>query len=175
MALDIYMYNTWFGDCFRVGNGDSNLWIDFGIHQNAYIPSGLTRDDIHERIAVDVLASVNPSLVISHFHEDHISGLLYMMNKKPISKKPIFEKVYIPDIWNITNTPMLISVLILEELLMKSKLSKRKGAVTLFDLIRFLCVSTANVERTLPGNFSEVQKIFFLNTSHKSTSALHNP
>lgn len=153
MALEIYMYNTWFGDCFRVGNGDSNLWIDFGIHQKAYIPSGLTRDDIHERIAVDVLASVNPSLVISHFHEDHISGLLYMMKKKSISKKSIFEKVFIPDIWNITNTPMLISVLLLEELLMKSKLSKRKGAMTLFDLIRFLCVSTANVVPIRRGSF----------------------
>lgn len=147
MALDIYMYNTWFGDCFRIENGGSNLWIDFGIHSNSTVPGGLTRDDIHNSIAGDILASVNPTLVISHFHEDHVSGLLYMMNHKATSKSktPIFQKVYIPDIWNVVEAPVIIATLLLEELLKHAKLSGRKGAVTLFELMRFLCVNARNV------------------------------
>lgn len=120
--------------------------VDFGIHSKSTIPSGLTRDDIHSRITGDILVSDNPALVISHFHEDHVSGLLYMMNHiKTSSTSPIFQKVYIPDIWNITGAPIIIVVLLLEELLKHSKLSKKKGAVTLFDLMRFLCVNTGNI------------------------------
>lgn len=55
MALDIYMYNTWFGDCFRINNNGSNLWVDFGIHSKSTFPRGLTRDDIHRRVASDIL------------------------------------------------------------------------------------------------------------------------
>lgn len=162
MAFNIYMYNAWFGDCFRIENTGSNLWVDFGIHSKSTIPIGSTRDDIHSNIAGDIITSVNPTLVISHFHEDHVSGLLYMMNHMPTATMPIFQKVYIPDIWNITDAPIIIAVLLLEELLKHSKLTGRKGAVTLFELMRFLCVNVINVVTIKRGSYIEGGKYIAL-------------
>ena len=146
MAFEIYMYNAWFGDCFLVENNGSNLLVDFGIHSASTIPNGFTRDDIHSKIERNILTLSHPTLLISHFHDDHVSGLLYMMNKiKTSSTLPIFQKVYIPDIWNITDSPIIIVVLLLEELLKHAILSQKRGAVTLFELMRFLCVNTGSV------------------------------
>lgn len=162
MALYIYMYNTWFGDCYRIENNGSNLVVDFGIHSQSIMPHGLTRDDVHKRIAKDILASDNPALVISHFHEDHVSGLLYMMKHMEASTRSVFQKVYIPDIWNITDAPSCISILLLEELLKHSKMTGRIGAVTLFELMRFLCINTLNVVPIKRGQHIEGKRYLAL-------------
>lgn len=145
MALNIKMYNTWFGDCFRLENDISNLWVDFGIHAKSSIPNGYNRDSIHEAISKDIVASKESKLLITHFHDDHISGLLYMLKYKSISKSPLFEKVYIPDIWDFPSSPAIIATLLFEELVKHYRISGKKNSVTLFDFMRFLCNGTKNV------------------------------
>ena len=89
----IYMYNNWFGDCFRLNNHKKNIFVDFGIHHmcmhggirvicNNYSTGGaIDRDDVHRAIAQEInKLDERPDLLITHYHLDHISGLLYMKN-----------------------------------------------------------------------------------------------
>ena len=82
-----------------------------------------------------------------------------MMKTKPTLTIPIFQKVYIPHIWK---TPVIIAVLLLEELLKHSKMSARKGAYSLFDLMRFLCVHTGNVVLVKRGSYIEGERYIAL-------------
>lgn len=150
----IYMYNDWFGDCFRLNDGAKNIFIDFGIHQgclsggihvtiNNY-SSGTTikRDDVHKTIADEIVSYENSDLLVTHYHLDHISGLLYMKNKGYCS--PIFNKVYLPDIWNLPDSKSIVALLILKDLMDNCKLNKRE--CTLLEFVNFLCTNVKNVE-----------------------------
>jgi len=147
MSLRIEVFNAGFGDCFRIENEKSNMIVDFGIHQNTYFRKKGKRKEIHEKIAKSIKELKKPTLLITHYHDDHISGLLYMMKYYSKEKLAIFEKVYIPDIWNISSAPKIIAALLLEEQMKNAKLSKSEKSVTLFELMKFLC---SFVENTVP-------------------------
>lgn len=169
--MKIFMYNTWFGDCFKVENGNSNLVVDFGIHAQSEVkPSKIgcnvgTRDEVHEFIANEFISfDVNHNLLITHFHEDHISGLVYMYNERNnvLQYTNVFNKVYIPDIWGIPESSKVVAIHLLEELLKSTKLNKRKGSITLLELVKFLCVSTKKVEFIHRGSIFEDNKYIAL-------------
>ena len=150
------MYNVWFGDCFRIINEDSDLIVDFGIHRcclagkKAMCGSKIiTRDMVHDEISKRILSSNSQrNLLITHFHEDHISGLIYMEKHMKSGNKKPFNYVYIPDVWGVTNATCMISLCLLEELLKSSYIS---GSMKLFDLVRFLCLDVRRVIFTHRG------------------------
>lgn len=159
--MNIYMYNVWFGDCFRIENDSSNLMVDFGLHQNSCIAGSMPRDEVHAKIAAEILKyDVRPNLLITHFHQDHISGLLYM-RKNLHSSSPVFTDVYIPDIWDIPNSVKIVSLHLLEELLRHYKLSKA-SRISLLDLVRFLCADVKNVFFIRRGSLIESGKYIAL-------------
>lgn len=158
------MYNTWFGDCFRLYNHKINLFVDFGIHQgclsggipvvkNNYSSScKVSRDDVHNKISCEIAAfDEKPNLLLTHYHLDHFSGLTFMKSK--ICKSPIFDTIYLPDIWSISDSTNIIAVLVLEALMENCKLSK--SGCSLLELVRFLCKDVENVCLLRRGNTFE--------------------
>lgn len=149
MAKEIEMYNTYFGDCYILKNIDSNLLVDFGIHNSACVfsPTYTNRQKLIESIADDIKRRHNhPSVLITHFHTDHICGLTYMYNSGPNKFRNFFKKIYIPNVWG---NPFTVVTSLLEEMVLKIQLKKSllsKTTVSLFDLIEFLCNNARNVK-----------------------------
>ena len=73
-------------------------------------------DDISRRYS-----NRNTSLLITHFHEDHISGLIYMHKSGQSKYKGLFKNIYIANIWN---NPFVVASNILEELLLEIEMKK---------------------------------------------------
>ncbi len=159
MSRIIDMYNTYFGDCFVIRDEDSDLVVDFGIHQNASV-SGLygSKASLTRDIANDLSTNYdNLSLLITHFHYDHVSGLIYMMKdvkksrtgkrKKTSQFDRLFKKIYIPNIWN---NPFTIVSLGIEEKIFELQLKKsglpHNPSLSLFDLIDYIGINAKHVK-----------------------------
>ena len=164
------MYNDWFGDCFRIEEGEKNLFVDFGIHAQclnppAFISGGrystayVDRDVLHKDIADEIVNyKILPNLLLTHYHVDHYSGLLYMKNNG--LKSPAFDTVYLPDIWGLPDSRSIIALLIIENLLDNAKLSSR--GCTLLEFIKFLCGHVSKVVLLRRGKEFENKKYIAL-------------
>ena len=108
----ITMYNAYFGDCFRINN---QLVVDFGIHRNSKIPNGLKRADICDAILEDLAKIDGLEMLVTHFHEDHIYGLIHMLKSGKI--RIPFRTFYIPDIFSGKVSTSVLPLMLLEELL----------------------------------------------------------
>lgn len=128
--VKIRMYNCGFGDCFRLTslNGEK-LFVDFGIHSMScdLIP----RDIRYDNIMVDI--DKGSDFLLTHYHEDHYSGAVYMGQ---LGKK--FRNVYIPDVWSVDGSIEVVSLILLRGLLTKSVI---KRGLTLFDFLQSICGS----------------------------------
>ena len=152
--MRIRMYNCYFGDCFCIESKKKNVYIDYGIHNHSLslcFPAKTAkkrRDTRHKEIMDDILAEdVLPDFLLTHYHLDHYSGLVYMMKQlkmNPPFKSPVFDKFYLPDIWNVADR-MPLSILLLEDILKNAKLSKDKRSYTLYELVKFFTVGVQNV------------------------------
>lgn len=152
--MKIKMYNCYFGDCFCIEDKKKNVYVDFGIHNqalNVRFSKSIAknrRDIRHKEIMDDILSEdVLPDFLLTHYHLDHYSGLLYMIKqskKKASFKKPVFDKFYLPDIWNVADrTPL--SILLLEDILKNAKLTKDKRNYSLYELVNFFTTGVRNV------------------------------
>lgn len=128
--MKIRMYNCGFGDCFRLtsSNGEK-LFVDFGIHSMSY--DFIPRDIRYDNIMVDIDESSD--FILTHYHEDHYSGAVYMGK---LGKR--FRNVYIPDVWSLDGSIEVISLILLRGLLTKSVI---KRGLTLFDFLQSICGS----------------------------------
>lgn len=78
LSKKIKVYNAYFGDCIVLEdtNDGSNLLVDFGIHYFSDVPYIYgKRDGLTHAIADNIIncySDGNTSLLITHFHEDHI-------------------------------------------------------------------------------------------------------
>ena len=152
MRREIEVYNSYFGDCIVLKDRDdnSNLLVDFGIHYLADVSSAVygNRKMLTESIADDIAdryLNSEMSLLITHFHEDHISGLIYMYQSGKINYKNIFKEAHIANIWD---NSFIVASNLLEEMILENELRKSglpRTTASLFDLLDFL---DANVYRT---------------------------
>ena len=155
--MHISMYNTWFGDCFELKNDTQKLFVDFGIHKDSPIHcpniAGVTRtrEVAHNEISLEIQKAKGADFLLTHYHEDHFSGLLYMYNNSAVFSSPIFNTVYIPDVWNTPNSTTTVSLLLLEELLKNSRISGHPGTPNLMELIKYLCGGAKNLILTKRG------------------------
>ena len=124
------MYNCYFGDCFRIANLVGNdLLVDFGIHKSCTPTS--VREKRFEDIYTDILDS-NIDFLLSHYHEDHYNGVIYV-NKRYQYK---FKDIYIPDVWNFDGCIKAINLYLLRGILDKTFL-KRKTSI--FSFLKSIC------------------------------------
>lgn len=151
MSKEIEVYNAYFGDCIMLKERDdnSNLLVDFGVHFFSDVSSKYgKRKDLMNKIADDIsrrYSNGNTSLLITHFHEDHISGLIYMHKSGQSKYRGLFKNIYIANIWN---NPFVVASNILEELLLEIEMRKcglSRTTATLFDVLDFLCDNVSSV------------------------------
>ena len=94
--MRIRMYNVGFGDCFCIRDRKSSLLVDFGA-ANSKI-EGRPRREVFDVIISDLTTIRKKNLLLTHFHPDHVSGLLYMMRYRRDAYE--FEKIYLPDVFS---------------------------------------------------------------------------
>ena len=160
----VEVYNTYFGDCTilkTLGKKNSNLLVDFGIHANSHV-SGIYSDKelLKQEIAEDISIRYpkrNINLLITHFHEDHVNGLIYMYKSGSARYKNYFKKVYMADVWEY---PYAIAMLLLEDLLKKTKLPRT--SFSLFYLLDFLSVCVNDIELLSRGRKFEDDRFITL-------------
>lgn len=113
---------------------NQGILIDCG---SLYSKINSTYDIIYNNIK-----DLNPDVLITHFHKDHISGLLYFA----INKKSIFNNLYIPDIFNLRNSSKIVTLILIDYLLQSVKISSLKNASTLYDLVLGLCSTSKKIK-----------------------------
>lgn len=134
--MKIRMFNCYFGDCFRIenNNGDS-LYVDFGIHANSLTSS--RRQKIYKAI-IGQMMNGQDDFLLTHYHEDHYSGAVYMMRNKLNQ----FRNVYIPDIWEINGSIYAIQLTLLRGLIVKSVLQRN---LSLIQFLKNICYSSGKI------------------------------
>ena len=91
--MKVRMYNVGFGDCFCLRDRKKSLLVDFGTNNSRI--EGRPRREIFDVIISDLSTIKSKNLLLTHFHMDHLSGLLYMMKNRDSSLD--FGKIYLPD------------------------------------------------------------------------------
>lgn len=147
--MKIRMYNVGFGDCFCIRDKGKNLLVDFGT-SNSRI-SGRPRREMFDIILSDLSSIEQKNLLLTHFHLDHLSGLLYMMKKKQYSHE--FGKIYLPDVFSREEMNRTLTLLILADLMKNTYLPGRQ--VSLFALVETLCRKPQEVELLERGSLFE--------------------
>lgn len=147
--MKIRMYNVGFGDCFCLRDRKKSLLVDFGTNNSRI--EGRPRREIFDVIISD-LSTINcKNLLLTHFHMDHLSGLLYMMKNRDSSLD--FGKIYLPDVFSKEEMSRTHVLLLLADLLKESGLPSRQ--VSLFALVDALLENRQNLELLSRGKIFE--------------------
>ena len=147
--MKVRMYNVGFGDCFCLRNRKKSLLVDFGTNNSRI--EGRPRREIFDVIISD-LSTINcKNLLLTHFHMDHLSGLLYMMKNRDSSLD--FGKIYLPDVFSKEEMSRTLVLLLLADLLKESGLPSRQ--VSLFALVDALLENRQNLELLSRGKIFE--------------------
>ena len=144
------MYNVGFGDCYCLRDRKKSLLVDFGTNNSRI--EGRPRREIFDLIISDLSTIECKNLLLTHFHVDHLSGLLYMMKNKDSSFD--FGKIYLPDVFSEEKMSRTLVLLLLADLVKDSCLPSRQ--VSLFALIDALLErQTQTVELLSRGKIFE--------------------
>ena len=147
--MKVRMYNVGFGDCFCLRDRKKSLLVDFGTNNSRI--EGRPRREIFDVIISD-LSTINcKNLLLTHFHMDHLSGLLYMMKNRDSSLD--FGKIYLPDVFSKEEMSRTLVLLLLADLLKESGLPSRQ--VSLFALVDALLENRQNLELLSRGKIFE--------------------
>ena len=148
--MKIRMYNVGFGDCYCLRDRKKSLLVDFGTNNSRI--EGRPRREIFDLIISDLSTIECKNLLLTHFHMDHLSGLLYMMKNKDSSFD--FGKIYLPDVFSEEKMSRTLVLLLLADLVKDSCLPSRQ--VSLFALIDSLLErQTQTVELLSRGKIFE--------------------
>ena len=130
--MRIRMYNVGFGDCFCLRNKNENLLVDFGTSNHRI--NGQRRRDVFDLIIADLSTFSRKNLLLTNFHPDHLSGLLYLLRHRERSYE--FEKIYFPDVFSKKEYSRTLALLLLSDLLKDSWLPSHQ--VSLYALAEAL-------------------------------------
>lgn len=147
--MKIRMYNVGYGDCFCLRDRKGSLLVDFGT-TNSRI-EGHPRKETFDVIISDLTTIDKKNLLLTHFHLDHLSGLLYMMKHRNSSYE--FGKIYLPDVFSEETMSRTLTLLLLADLEKDSCLPSRQ--VSLFALVEALCKKPQKVELLSRGKIFE--------------------
>ena len=144
--MRIRMYNVGFGDCFCIRDRKSSLIVDFGA-DNSKI-EGRPRREVFDVIISDLTTIRKKNLLLTHFHPDHVSGLLYMMRYRRDAYE--FEKIYLPDVFSGPEMKYTLALLLLADVTKKASLPGRR--VSLFALAEALCARKVKIDLLSRGS-----------------------
>lgn len=144
--MRIRMYNVGFGDCFCIRDRKSSLLVDFGA-ANSKI-EGRPRREVFDVIISDLTTIRQKNLLLTHFHPDHVSGLLYMMRYRRDAYE--FEKIYLPDVFSGPEMKYTLALLLLADVTKKASLPGRR--VSLFALAEALCARKVKIDLLSRGS-----------------------
>ena len=147
--MKVRMYNVGFGDCFCLRDRKKSLLVDFGTNNSRI--EGRPRREIFDVIISDLSTINRKNLLLTHFHMDHLSGLLYMMKNRDSSLD--FRKIYLPDVFSKEEMSRTLVLLLLADLLKESGLPSRQ--VSLFALVDALLENRQNLELLSRGKIFE--------------------
>lgn len=147
--MKIRMYNVGYGDCFCLRDRRGSLLVDFGT-SNSRI-EGRPRKETFDVIISDLTTIEKKNLLLTHFHLDHLSGLLYMMKHRSSAYE--FGKIYLPDVFSEEEMSRTLTLLLLADLEKDSCLPSRQ--VSLFALVEALCQKPQKVELLSRGRVFE--------------------
>lgn len=89
--MELKIFNVGFGECSLLHENGHNLLIDFG----SDAPDKKTKLDTAAKTIAASCTAQPSSALLTHFHDDHINGLL----ETNLSDRIKFDTVYIPDIF----------------------------------------------------------------------------
>ena len=144
--MRIRMYNVGFGDCFCIRDRKSSLLVDFGA-ANSKI-EGRPRREVFDVIISDLTTIRKKNLLLTHFHPDHVSGLLYMMRYRRDAYE--FEKIYLPDVFSGPEMKYTLALLLLADVTKKASLPGSR--VGLFALAEALCARKVKIDLLSRGS-----------------------
>ena len=144
--MRIRMYNVGFGDCFCIRDRKSSLLVDFGA-ANSKI-EGRPRREVFDVIISDLTTIRKKNLLLTHFHPDHVSGLLYMMRYRRDAYE--FEKIYLPDVFSDPEMKYTLTLLLLADVTKKASLPGRR--VSLLALAEALCARKVKIDLLSRGS-----------------------
>ena len=144
--MRIRMYNVGFGDCFCIRDRKSSLLVVFGA-ANSKI-EGRPRREVFDVIISDLTTIRKKNLLLTHFHPDHVSGLLYMMRYRRDAYE--FEKIYLPDVFSGPEMKYTLALLLLADVTKKASLPGRR--VSLFALAEALCARKVKIDLLSRGS-----------------------
>ena len=147
--MKVRMYNVGLGDCFCLRDRKKSLLVDFGTNNSRI--EGRPRREIFDVIISDLSTINRKNLLLTHFHMDHLSGLLYMMKNRDSSLD--FGKIYLPDVFSKEEMSRTLVLLLLADLLKESGLPSRQ--VSLFALVDALLENRQNLELLSRGKIFE--------------------
>lgn len=147
--MKIRMYNVGFGDCFCLRDRKKNLMVDFGTSNNRI--GERTRREVFDMVISDLSTISHKNLLLTHFHLDHLSGLLYMMKKPKNSYE--FGKIYLPDVFSVPEMSRTLALMLLADLAKDSCLPNHQ--VSLFALVGALSKRKQNLELLSRGGIFE--------------------
>ena len=147
--MKVRMYNVGFGDCVCLRDRKKSLLVDFGTNNSRI--EGRPRREIFDVIISDLSTINRKNLLLTHFHMDHLSGLLYMMKNRDSSLD--FGKIYLPDVFSKEEMSRTLVLLLLADLLKESGLPSRQ--VSLFALVDALLENRQNLELLSRGKIFE--------------------
>lgn len=127
--MEIRMYECGFGDCFRLREtNQTDLYVDFGIHSSSW-----QKIDKTKRFD-NIIAGMgeNKDFLLSHYHEDHYNGAVYMAAKT----KNRFNEVYISDVWNMSGSVSVTVLTLLRGIFTRSVMY---GNNTIIDFLQSVC------------------------------------
>lgn len=147
--MKIRMYNVGYGDCFCLRDRKGSLLVDFGT-SNSRI-EGRPRKETFDVIISDLTTIEKKNLLLTHFHLDHLSGLLYMMKHRSSAYE--FGKIYLPDVFSEKEMSRTLTLLLLADLEKDACLPSRQ--VSLFALVEALCQKPQKIELLSRGTVFE--------------------
>ena len=138
--MKIRMYNVGCGDCFCIRDRGKSLLVDFGTCNSRI--NGQPRSEIFDVIISDLTTISHKNLLLTHFHLDHLSGLLYMIKKRISAYE--FGKIYLPDVFSEPEMSHILALLLLSDLMKNTYLPSKQ--VSLFALVEALCRKPQRIE-----------------------------
>ena len=147
--MKIRMYNVGFGDCYCLRDRKKSLLVDFGTNNSRI--ENRPRNEAFDAIISDLTTIERKNLLLTHFHLDHLAGLLYMMRYRSSSYE--FGKIYLPDVFSTREMTPTLVLMLLADLVKDSCLPSRQ--VSLFALVEALRKKPQRVELLGRGSVFE--------------------